>query len=80
MAWLWAIEARVCAARASSMDAKRPVSQAFWAANAAELAAALAFDAVRDARTADRTSSDAATAELASEVCQETSTARRSSD
>ena len=55
------------------MDLNFPVSQAFWAEIAALAAAVLALDAVLPARTADRTSSAAETAEFASAVCQETS-------
>jgi hypothetical protein len=72
MAWLCAIDARVCAARASSIEPNSP-SQALWAANAAQSAAALAFAAVRAARTVERTSSAAATADEAREACHETS-------
>jgi hypothetical protein len=55
------------------MDLNFLVSQTFWAEIAALEAAAFALDAVLPARTAERTSSAAETAEFASAVCQETS-------
>jgi len=67
------MDARVCAALASSILANSPFSQVDCAEKAAELAAALALAAVRETRTAERTSSAAATAEFASAVCHERS-------
>ena len=61
----------------SSTELNFPDSQAFCATKAAELAAAFALPAVLAARTHDRTSSAADTAELAKEVCQFMSLVKR---